>query len=131
MDRDGKFCPASREMLKNDSIDPVLLPSKSPNLNAHLERFHRSIEEECLRKMIFFGEQSLGAAVGQYLLHYHAERNHQGLGNIIIEPTERVGAATGHVQCRERLKGLLRYYLFRRGMRNDCLTRSFHRRNVL
>ena len=34
--------------------------------------------------MIFFGERSLRNAVGQFLLHYHGERNHQGLGNKII-----------------------------------------------
>ena len=58
MDRDGKFCPAFREILKVDGVEPVLLPPKSPNLNAHLERFHRSIKEQCLSKMIFFLEGS-------------------------------------------------------------------------
>jgi len=110
MDRDTKFCPVFKDTLDGENIKPLLLPAKSPNLNSHLERFHRSIKEECLRKMIFFGEQSLRAAVGQYLLHYHAERSHQGLGNAIIEPNERIGVAIGHVQCRERLGGLLRYY---------------------
>jgi putative transposase len=59
MDRDGKFCPAFREILKDEDIKPVQLPPRSPNLNAHLERFHRSLKEECLNRMIFFGEKSL------------------------------------------------------------------------
>ncbi len=57
MDRDGKFCPAFREILKNKDIKPVQLPPRSPNLNAHVERFHRSLKEECLNRMIFFGEK--------------------------------------------------------------------------
>jgi hypothetical protein len=43
MDRDGKFTPAFREMLKAEGIQAVRLPPESPNLNAHRERFHRSL----------------------------------------------------------------------------------------
>ena len=110
MDRDGKFCPAFREIVKNQGTKPVRLPPKSPNLNAHIERFMRSIKSECLAKIIFFGEKSLRIAVGQYLVHYHTERNHQGLDNAIIQTGEEVGTATGNVRCRERLGGLLHYY---------------------
>ena len=60
--------------------------------------------------MIFFGERSLRSAVFEFLLHYHTERNHQGLGNAIIDPGEEVGSSNGEVQCRERLGGMLRYY---------------------
>jgi hypothetical protein len=60
--------------------------------------------------MIFFGENMLRTAVRQFLEHYHAERNHQGLGNQLIEPGDEVGRNESDVQCRERLGGLLRYY---------------------
>ena len=59
---------------------------------------------------IFFGERSLQVAVAEFLSHFHAERNHQGLGNRLIEPGEEVGRTAGHVACRERLGGMLRYY---------------------
>ena len=49
-------------------------------------------------------------AVKEYLEHYHAERNHQGLGNDIIEPGDEVGRTDGEIERRERLGGLLRYY---------------------
>jgi transposase InsO family protein len=110
IDRDGKFCPAFHRMLKDSGVEPVLLPPKSPNLNAHLERFHKSIKSECLDRMIFFGEQSLRNAVAGYLRHHHVERNHQGLGNRLIEPGEEVGRTEGDVLCRERLGDMLRYY---------------------
>ena len=70
----------------------------------------RSIKEECLSKMIFFGEKMLRTAVGQFLDHFHRERNHQGLDNKIIEPGDEVGREDGEIKCRERLGGLLRYY---------------------
>ena len=110
MDRDDKFSPAFREILETGGVDAVPLPPKSPNLNAHLERFHRSLKEECLSRLIFFGETSLRRAVTLFLEHYHAERNHQGLDNRILQPGEEVGRSTGEIECRERLGGLLRYY---------------------
>ena len=110
MDRDGKFCPAFRDLLEDEGAKPLLLPARSPDLNAYLERFFRSIKSECLSRMIFFGENSLRRAIKAYLEHYHAERNHQGLGNQLIEAGDEVGSVTGTIACRERLGGLLRYY---------------------
>ena len=95
MDRDGKFCPAFRDRLKDEGVKPLLLPARSPDLNAYIERFMRSIKSECLWQMIFFGEKSLRRAIGSYLEHYHAERNHQGLENKIIEPGEEVRQGSG------------------------------------
>ena len=70
----------------------------------------RSIKSECLDRMISFGEDSLRRAVREYVAHYHTERNHQGLGNAIIAPVPCPTNAVGHVRCRERLGGMLRYY---------------------
>jgi putative transposase len=42
-----------------------------------VERFHRSLKDECLNRMIFFGEKSLRSAVSTFLEHFHKERNHQ------------------------------------------------------
>ena len=61
MDRDAIFCESFRAFLKNEEITSVRLPPKSPNLNAYLERFMRSIKEEALERMIFFGEKSSAA----------------------------------------------------------------------
>jgi len=110
MDRDTKFCAVFRQILKDEGVEPVLLPPRSPNLNSHLERFHRSIKSECLERMIFFGENSLRRAVVAYLEHYHAERNHQGLDNQLIDPEAGVGTVAGKIERRERLGGVLNYY---------------------
>jgi transposase InsO family protein len=110
MDRDSKFSEAFRTTLLNASVQSVRLPPQSPNLNAHLERFWRSLREECLDRMIFFGEDMLGRALTEYVGHFHGERNHQGLENRLIDPGPEVGRQTGDIQCRERLGGLLRYY---------------------
>lgn len=70
----------------------------------------RSLKHECLSRMIFFGEQSLRRAVTDYLDHYRAEPNHQGLDNKILEPGREVGISVGELDCRERLAGMLKYY---------------------
>ena len=110
MDRDANFSSAFRNILEDADVNPVRLPAKSPNLNAHLERFHLSIKSECLSRMIFFGEKSLRLAVNSFLLHYHAERNHQGLSNNLIDPLGTIGGREGEIECRERLGGMLNYY---------------------
>ncbi len=109
-DRDTKFTQAFDGLLKASGVEPVVLPPRSPNLNAHCERFVRSIKEEALERMIILGERALYYAIRQYLSHYHTERNHQGLDNRLIAPEGGVGGQTGHVVRRERLGGLLSYY---------------------
>jgi putative transposase len=109
MDRDAKYSDAFKSMLKETGVLPVRLPPKSPNLNAHIERFMRSLKEECLERLIFFGEGSLRNAVTEYLIHYHAERNHQGLQNRLILPPAAV-ISHGKIKCRIRLGGMLRFY---------------------
>ena len=105
-DRDAKFSQTFRDFLASKGAKQLRLPRRSPNLNAHLERFMKSIKTESLDRMIFFGEKSLRHAVRSYLEHYHAERNHQGLENELIEPAP----AEGDVVRDERLGGLLSYY---------------------
>ena len=91
-------------------MNPIVLPARSPNLNAHCERFVRSIKEEALDQMMMLGEPSLAYAIQQYLVHYHTERNHQGLANQLIAPEPGLGNPSGQVRRRDRLSGLLRYY---------------------
>ena len=81
-------------------------------MNAHAERWVRSIKEECLSKLILFGETSLRRVVSEYLEHYHQERNHQGKGNLLLFPASTPSEAGPHraIRCRERLGGLLKYY---------------------
>jgi transposase InsO family protein len=110
VDRDTSFIAMRRFLEQNTDTEVVLLPPKSPNLNAYMERWFRSLKTECLDRMIFFGRKSLENAVREYVEHYHVERNHQGLGNQLIEPGNEVGAVAGKIECYERLGGLLKYY---------------------
>jgi transposase InsO family protein len=56
MDRDASFHEAFRDLLEQAGIRAVRTPPRSPNCNAHLERFHGSFKREVANRMIFFGE---------------------------------------------------------------------------
>ena len=110
-DRDGKYCPAFQQRIDAAGVTRVPLPPRSPNLNAYAERWVRSIKEECLSRLILFGEASLRQALTQYVEHFHHERNHQGKGNVLLfPPVSQDTEFKGPIQCRERLGGLLKYY---------------------
>ena len=110
-DRDTKFCDRFRSILRAGGVEPLRLPASSPNLNAFAERWVRSVKEECLSKLVLFGEASLSRVLREYVAHFHSERNHQGKGNVLLfpEPTDRNRLGL-RVECRKRLGGLLRYY---------------------
>ena len=109
-DRDPLFTRAFREILKSSGVETVKLPARSPNLNAYAERFVRSIKSECLAQIIPLGERHLRHAVKEYAVHYHAERNHQGLDNRRIEEPPSVVDMNSAVVRQERLGGVLNYY---------------------
>ena len=110
LDRDPVYTAPFRRLLRDSGVKPVRLPAKSPNMNAHAERFVRSIREECLDHVVPLGEQHLRTVVREYVAHYHAERNHQGLGNELIKPLKWVSGKGSKIVRRERLGGLLSYY---------------------
>jgi hypothetical protein len=108
-DRDMKFCASFRSALASGGVKTIQLPAKSPKLNAFAERWVRSVKQECLSKLILFGEGPLSRVLTEYSRHYHHERNHQGKGNRLLFPDVRYPSSR-NVMCRQRLGGLLKYY---------------------
>ena len=90
-DRDASFCGGFRTILESVGVEPVRLPPKSPNLNAHRERFHLSLKSECLERMIIFGEMMLRNSVRQFLVHYHEGAQPSGAR----EPDPHAGRGRG------------------------------------
>jgi transposase InsO family protein len=106
-DRDRKWNGEVRQLLADTGIEVVLTPVRAPN--AYAERFVRSIKEECLDRIIPIGERHFRRALTEFVAHYHHERNHQGLGNVLIDgdPERKTGR---RIRCCHRLGGLLNYY---------------------
>ena len=78
----------------------------SANLNAHAERWVRSIKEDCLNHLILLGEGSLRHAVSEYVEFYNHERPHQGLNNELAVPVLREIKGEAEVKVESRLDGL-------------------------
>jgi putative transposase len=109
-DRDTLFTAEFLSLVASIGVKSVKLPPRSPNLNAYAERFVRTIKESCLERLILFGENSLRKAVHEFVTHYHQERNHQGLGNRIINPRPSDFRGTQNIERHQRLGGMLNYY---------------------
>jgi transposase InsO family protein len=109
-DRDPLYTKEFVEIVAGCGVEAVKLPARSPNLNAYAERFVRTIKEECLDRMLFFGEDMLRGTIREFVKHYHEERNHQGLENGLLTKKLPTVDCAGPVRKRERVGGLLNYY---------------------
>ncbi len=69
------------------------------------------LRRECLDRFVPLSERHLRTAVTEYVVHYHTERNHQGLGNELITPLPASPTDAGPIVSRERLGGILNYRL--------------------
>jgi putative transposase len=78
--------------------------------NAYAERWVRGVREECLSKVIPIGQGMLQRVLREYGAHFHHERNHEGVGNVLIMPRASCEHREGPVIRRPRLGGLLNYY---------------------
>jgi putative transposase len=110
IDRDTKYSQQFRRLIQDSGTNVIRLPPMSPNLNAYAERFVRSIKDECLDRMIFVGQAWLRRAVTEYMNHYHAERNHQGIENRLIHGPTVVMSKSSGVHRHARLGGILNFY---------------------
>ncbi|MDB4419507.1 integrase core domain-containing protein [Rubripirellula sp.] len=110
MDRDATFSKSFCASLGREGVKPVRSPPRTPNFNAHVERFFGSLKSECLYKLIPLGETATRKAVRSLLVHYHTARNHKGWGNDLIVPMVRPPDMDAEIKTSERLGGLLRSY---------------------
>jgi len=69
-DRDPLFTSEFLNMLGDVGVESVKLPPRSPNLNAHAERFVRSIKESCLERLILFGSARVFARPSRAMAAY-------------------------------------------------------------
>jgi transposase InsO family protein len=113
-DRDSLYTEKFENTFKDFGITPIKTPPRSPNLNPFAERVIRSIKYECLSNMIIFSEKRLRNILKEYIEHYHFERNHQGIGNEIIESENEIlkhsKSSKDPIVKKERIGGLLNYY---------------------
>ena len=111
-DSDTKFTGQFDAILKTEGIQVKTLTPFSPILNAYVERFIQTIGQECLDHFVVLGERHLNFLVREFVAHYHAERCHQGVGNLppAIEKPPDACDSVPAIMRRDRLGGLLKHY---------------------
>ena len=111
-DRDAKFVAGFDEVFRTDGIEVILTPFRSPQANAHAERFVRTARTECLDWMLILGPRHLDRALRIYVEHYNTQRPHRALGRCPPLATQPPAPATPHVtlERRDQLGGLLHEY---------------------
>jgi hypothetical protein len=87
------------------------LAAQAPNANAYAERLVRSIEEECLDRIIPIGEAALRRALKEFVDRDRHERNHQvwatrsSTASIIGRPDDEFAVARGSVDWSNTTNG--------------------------
>jgi putative transposase len=107
-DRDRKWSTGVRHLLESSGVRVIRTPFRALNCNVHAKRFVRSIKEECLDRLIPLGERHFRRILAEFVVHYHRERNPQGLGNELIDGEDQ--QPSGRVRRHQRIGGLLSFY---------------------
>ena len=110
-DGGGEFCKTSfDDVLRDAGITIVRIPPRAPNCNPHIERFFRSMKQECLSRVWFVGDRGLRHACLIYCAFYNHRRPHQGIGNHMILPDERLANTGNTIKRSVALGGILSFY---------------------
>lgn len=65
---------------------------RKPNDNAHIEKFNRTIQDECINRSIFNTKEELQQCIDHYLAHYNNRRLHMGID--LMTPKQKLAMAT-------------------------------------
>ena len=110
-DGGGEFCKTGFDgVLAGAGITIVRIPPRSPNCNPHIERFFRSLKEECLNRIWLVGDRGLANVTQRYCDFYNHRRPHQGIGNQFIAPDERLTNTGTTIKRRSEIGGILNFY---------------------
>jgi transposase InsO family protein len=101
LDNDGKYGERTAAVLGSLLVQTSI---RAPDMNAIIERWNKSVQEECLDHIVFLSEEHLRHYVEAYILHHNTERPHQGIGNV---PVGEWNVGAGEIVCEQRLDGLL------------------------
>ena len=106
-DRDTKFTSGFDEVFRTEGIAVIQTPFRSPQANAHAERFVRTARTECLDWLLIVGPRHLDRVLRIYVDHYNTERPHRALGRCPPVATDRSPLARPPAELQRRDQDVL------------------------
>ena len=99
-DHDSKYGARFAQLAEASGITVVRTPVGAPRANAIIERFQRSVRQECLDHLFLLGEGHLRRVLGEYVAYFNGDRPHQGCGQRVplsdgVPESARHGGAGG------------------------------------
>jgi putative transposase len=94
-------------------ITVVRTPVGAPRANALVERFLRSVRQECLDHLLLLSAAHLRRALREYVAYFNRDQPHQGRGQrlpVPSGPSEPARRDTGHIIIVPILGGLHHAY---------------------
>lgn len=67
------------EFCESSELEHERIPPKTPNMNAHIESFHRILEDDCLSRWDFETYSEAYQAVSEFMIFYNERRMHSSI----------------------------------------------------
>jgi len=107
-DRDGKYSAAFDEVFAAEGITVVKIPTQTPRANCYIERWGRSLREECTDRLLIYDERHARTVAGEYVDHFNNYRPHQGRQQLPPNHDPAVVIAMdASIRRRQRLGGVI------------------------